>query len=383
MKFNKLVASLALIAMTVQASADGTLRREVAQNETQAAATSESTPVETPAAATTAPAAQAQPATVVEAPPAVESKAESLRKARQGAEVNTEQKIVEKLEESRLKEEQDRADRLFGNKLETPAPAAAVAAPAPAPAPVVAEEKKEEKPAQVNIEKVEIVQPAPAVAAVKDDGAQAEGESKAKVDDKEKPVSSSRPSVSISAGGMNYNASNVSTNYGIGLGIGTILEEHYGLEANFLYSNHAIQDPYWGSNSPLFKELDQYNFQLAAKYYLLAGSKLKPYVGAGLDYIYREYQNRVRNGYWGGNNLNYDRDHQTTDAINVDLLAGVDFDINQNWTIGVNLQYSKNVVDINKFDRASYYTYNYVPDGTRPLEEIDYTAFQVVGKYSF
>jgi outer membrane protein W len=369
--------------MTIQASADGTLRRQVAQNDTQTVTTESTETVVTPEL-TTAPAAQAQPATVVEAAPAVESKAESLRKARQGAEVNTEQKIVEKLEESRLKEEQDRADRLFGNKLDTPAPAPApaVVAPAPmvAPAPVVAEDKKE--PAHVTIEKVEIVQPAPAVAAVKDEGDTAEGQSKAKVDDQEKPVSSNRPSVSILAGGMNYNANNVSTNYAIGLGIGTIVDEHYGIEANFLYSNHAIQDPYWGSNSPLFKELDQYNIGVAAKYYILTG-KLKPYVGAGIDYVYREYQNRVRNGYWGGNNLNYDRDHQTTDAINGSLLAGVDFDLNQSWTIGVNFQYSKNLVDINKFDRASYYTYNYIPDGTRPLEEIDYTAFQVVGKYSF
>lgn len=378
MKFTKLVASLALVSMTIQASADGTLRRQVAQNDTQTITTEA---VEA-ADVTTAPAAQAQPATVVEAAPAVESKAESLRKARQGAEVNTEQKIVEKLEESRLKEERDRADRLFGNKLDTPAPAV-VQTPAPVVvAPALIEDKKEEKPTQVTIEKVEIVQPAPAVAAVKDEGDAAEGQSKAKLDDKEKPVSSSRPSVSIFAGSMNYNASNVSTNYGIGLGVGTIIDEHYGIEANFLYSDHAIQDPYWGSNSPLFKELNQYNIGVAAKYYVLTG-KLKPYVGAGIDYVYREYENRVRNGYWGGNNLNYDRDHQTTDAINGSLLAGVDFDLNQSWTIGVNFQYSKNLVDINKFDRASYYTYNYIPDGTRPLEEIDYTAFQVVGKYSF
>ena len=57
-----------------------------------------------------------QPTTYVEASPLVESRAEQMRKQRQQAELNTEQRIVEKLEQSRLEDEKDRAARLFGGK---------------------------------------------------------------------------------------------------------------------------------------------------------------------------------------------------------------------------------------------------------------------------
>ncbi len=76
---------------------------------------------------------QEQPTTVVEASPLMESNAERMRKQRQGLEVNTEQRIVEKLEEARMEDERARAERLFGTGCGTAKPAPA---PAPAPAPV-------------------------------------------------------------------------------------------------------------------------------------------------------------------------------------------------------------------------------------------------------
>lgn len=113
-------------------------------------------------------AVQQQPTTYVQAQPVSESRAEAMRKAREHAEVQTEQKIVEKLEQSRLDDERDRADRLFGNRFESPeqkpapAPAPVVVAPAPvavvAPAPV--KEDKSDKATNVTIEKVEINTPA-------------------------------------------------------------------------------------------------------------------------------------------------------------------------------------------------------------------------------
>ena len=143
MQFNKLVAVIAILGLSFQANAysDGTLRRsvQVAQNDTTVV--TESEPAQgvvimnsntstntTPSSASSA--AVSQPTTVVEAAPVTESKAELMRKARQGEEVKTEQKIVEKLEESRLREEQQRAERLFGNKLDAPPAAAAATATA-------------------------------------------------------------------------------------------------------------------------------------------------------------------------------------------------------------------------------------------------------------
>ena len=58
---------------------------------------------------------QQQPVTEVEASPLSESRAEMLRKARRQTEVQTEQKIVEKLEASRLADEKKRAKKLYVN----------------------------------------------------------------------------------------------------------------------------------------------------------------------------------------------------------------------------------------------------------------------------
>jgi hypothetical protein len=121
MKFTTLVALVAIVSMAGKANAqgDGALRR-VAQNDeaTKEVNININTNANTNSAAQAQQQAVQQPTTVVEASPVVESKAEVLRKQRQNAELATEQKIVEKLEDSRLQEEKARADRLFGDRLD-------------------------------------------------------------------------------------------------------------------------------------------------------------------------------------------------------------------------------------------------------------------------
>ena len=91
---------------------------------------------------------QKQPTTYIEASPLKKSRADQIREARQQVEADTESKIVEKLEVSRMEDEKRRADVLFGEKFNqvgqqqsqavviAPAPVAVVA-PAPIAAPVV------------------------------------------------------------------------------------------------------------------------------------------------------------------------------------------------------------------------------------------------------
>ena len=113
MRFSKQVAILAIIALAVTANAqnEGTLRTIDESQATQGVVIMNSNSNSNTAAAV---APVQQPTTIVEAQPVQESRAELMRKARQNAEVSTEQKIVEKLEESRLREEQQprRAERL-------------------------------------------------------------------------------------------------------------------------------------------------------------------------------------------------------------------------------------------------------------------------------
>jgi len=59
---------------------------------------------------------QKQPTTVIESSPLGESRAERLRKARQDAELQTEEKLVERIEHSRLEDERRRAEVLFGDR---------------------------------------------------------------------------------------------------------------------------------------------------------------------------------------------------------------------------------------------------------------------------
>jgi hypothetical protein len=388
MKFTSLVATIAIIAFAVNANAysDGTLRRgsdvKVAQNDTTATSAKEvNININTNSAQ--AQAAAQQPATVVEAAPVAESKAEGLRKARQDAEVQTEQKIVEKLEDSRLQEERSRADKLFGNKLDAqpaaapaPVPAPVAAAPAPAPAP--------EKPAQVTIEKVEIIQPAAPVAVEK---AEPAGQSKADIQDEKKDESAPKYYVSGLAGNLSYQANNVHSNYGLGVAVGTIIDERIALELSYFYSNSNIDDIYSGA---VYHKLDQNDIAVSAKYYLLKG-KLKPYIGGSASYISRKYQDRLypQYSYYGSNS--YGDTSETTQAVDLGVLAGVDFAINDQFMVGLGLDYNFNVMTMNNLNNNTSYYYggygygynNGLPSNVQQLEKISFYAIKVNGKFTF
>jgi len=395
MKFNNLIAVLAITTLSLPANAqDGMLRRVVAQNDTVQADTAiiNNNTNTTVQAVQQAPAPSVQPATVVEAAPVMESKAEQLRKARQGAEVATEQKIVEKLEESRLKEEQDRADRLFGNKLDASQTKAIEDASANmnsgkvAPTPV---------PTQVTIETVEFIQPAVSPVAppeVKSITAEKEvippaiaapvapaAVSKMEVEEAEEEAQpqGSKFYVSGSLGGMEYDASNVKSNGAGGFAIGVLTNERTAIEANFLYSSHYI-DTFW--NPGIYRELDQYNIGINAKYYILS-TRIKPFLGAGASYIMRNYSQRVvtTNGF-GQTQTVAGPSEDDTESVNLDLMAGADFQVNEMFMIGAGLSYSTNIMNRNEFD---FNQYAVLPENTKALEEIDFWTFKVTGSLTF
>ena len=374
MKFNNLVAVIAIVSMAVSAHAqtDGNIQGQPTQGVVIMNSNTNSN--------SNAALAQQQPVTVVEAAPVQDSKADYMRKARQNEEVKTEQKIVEKLEESRLREEQARAERLFGNKLD-----GQTAAPAPVVAPVVAapvvvaepiptkqEEPKETVPTHVTIEKVEIVQPAP-IAPIKEEKPVIEEASSSKMDlEEEKPVEGKdRFFIGGTLGAPNYDASNVKSNFGLGVSVGVILKTDWVIEGSFLYSNHSV-DTYW--QNPLYRDLDQYDLGIGAKYYILSG-RLKPFLGGSATYIYRKYQDRVQRGNpWVVNNSV----EETTHSVNAGITAGVDFALNDKIMLGAGLDYNFNIM--NKQDFQSSYS---IPSGVTPLEEIDYTVFKINAKMTF
>ncbi len=382
MKFKTVIAILATIslAQTVQANANGngTLRRIVAQNEQPAYGAVETQVIVTqqPAQVVEATPVQQQPATVVEAAPVLESKAEAMRKARQNAEIQTEQMIVEKLEEARLREEQERAQRLFGNKFESPAqqqPQQQVVTPAPVQTVVVPEEKP--APAQVTIEKVEIVQPQPAPVVAEEEAPKSKLSAKSLIDEEEEESFSQRWYISGTLGGLNYDASNVKTNMGGGFAIGVLVNERTAVEGSFIYSNHYI-DTFW--NPGIYRELDQYDIGLNAKYYILT-QRVRPYIGAGMSYISRQYHSRLV-----PNSIIFNTaapSSEETEAINLNLMAGADFIVSDTISIGAGIDYSTNVMNRNEFDFSNYYTT--LPENTKALEEIDFYMLKVTAKMTF
>jgi hypothetical protein len=356
-------------------ASDGTLRRSVAEDNSNGVVilnTNTNTNSNDNAASTSSAQTQTatQPTTVIEASPAAESRAEALRKERQNAEVQTEQKIVEKLEDSRLQEEKARAERLFGNKFDNPQPVQPTApvAPAPvAPAPVV-----ESKPTQVTIEKVEIVQPKEEKKDFLEDKGAAEIKAQAPVKEDEKQAS--KYYVSGLVGNLNYNANNVKSNYGLGVAVGTLVEERVALELGYFYSNHYI-DTFW--QQPLYRQLDQNDVSLSAKYYLLTG-RLKPYAGASVTYINRTYNERIREGvYWG---YNQTTESVNTNAVDMGVMAGLDFQVGERFMIGGGLEYNFNVMNTNEPNWVSNYN---LPSDTVELEKINYYVLKVNAKYVF
>ncbi len=411
MKFKTLVAVVATLSIAAQVYAAenvGQIVNNVAQSEevTQAPAagvvilnTNTNSNTNTTSASTTAAGvatSTVQPATVVEAVPGVDSRAESLRKARQNAELQTQAIVVEKLEESRLREEQQRAQRLFGTKIEAQTATTTVTTPVAAPvatqtvAPVVA--PAEVKPTQVTIEKVEIIQPAasapavvsaeapvvpvatpvititeePVVAAksvlIVDDGAE------------KKEKSKDRLYVTGLVGAVNYDASNVKSNGAVGIGVGMLLKSNWSVEASYLYSNHNI-DTFWQPN--LYRDLNQHDIQGAAKYYFQLG-KIKPFVGGSATYIVRKYSDRVINNYVYTMINNYTTSEETH-SLNVSVLGGVDFEIDKNILVGASMDWSANVANNNGIRFSDYG----LPENTKALEEMRALTFKLNAKLLF
>ncbi len=407
MKFSYLIALIAITTMGMNAMAiDGTLRRQVAQNDdassgvvilntntatntngNNSATAAQSSDQSQRSEQAQAQKAVAQPTTIVEATPVSESRAEALRKARVGAEVETEQKIVEKLEDSRLQEEKARADRLFGNKLDSQPVVAPVQVQqqqqqqtqttttttvvSPAPVPV------ETKATNVTIEKVEIIQPKedkkieePKIIKIEPVAPPIIVKTEAAPEREAKKASFY---VGGGVGNLNYNANNVKSNYGLGVTVGTILDDRFAVELGYFYSNHYI-NTYW--NAPLYNQLDQHDISASAKYLLLSGN-LRPYVGASLTYISRTYTDRVRSGsYYTVNQA----DSESTNAVNMGLLGGVEFQLSNNFMLGAGLEYNMNVFNTSEPDWVSSYN---LPPGTTPLEKISYSALKISAKFIF
>jgi opacity protein-like surface antigen len=303
----------------------------------------------------------AQPITVVEAAPLTLSKAEELRKQREQAEVETEQKIVEKLEESRMEAERNRQAAILGNisgekkeeKKEEPAAAAVVVAPVAAqaaPAPVVEAPK----------------------GASMDDVRNAVREELNAAKPKEKAKAASQNYFSGNVGMLDYGTADVETIGAAGVSFGKVYDDRWAVEIGF-----GAAQAYVDESAFLYRELSQFNVGVGTKFMMLTG-RVRPNVGFLVNYVNREYSElRDTAGFtYADNDLR-------SWAVDYGLTAGLEFAVSDNMSLGMEYRYMTNLTYEYNDEVLNTPSYRAAYGDWTPLEERDSDFWGFTLKYLF
>lgn len=372
-------------------------------------------------------AVQKQATTVIEASPLGDSRAERLRKARQDAELQTEEKLVERIEHSRLEDERRRAEVLFGDRFsqmmqkaeqkseqqteqkqvivnknygvqgdvsqgasassvqkteqdQKASPVmvdASAQAPIYVPVPVIV--KQQDIDVDVKVKKdtdIKIVD--------KDDdhdhhGHHGENRDVVVVVDPNDALKGKRGYVSGMVGLGEYpDVENVRGNYSLGFAIGSKIDDRLLLEGSFQYSNFSIQqidsgpwgfDPYYGR----ITEMNQYNMSGVAKYQILGGM-FRPVIGGVASYNYRTFSDVQ---------MAFANNDASSHAFDLGLLTGADLEVTRDFSIGADFRYMWNVYSRSSnegFQRRFSQSVSRI--GT-PIEELSYYTFSIVGRATF
>lgn len=309
-----------------------------------------------------------QPTTVVEAAPLTTSRAEELRKQREQSEVETEQRIVEKLEESRMEAEKKRQAAILGSfgtaeavkqeeKKQEAAPAAAAA-----PVPVVVEVKQPEPQPQTKIEDVR--------AAVREELAASQKDVVPEV--KPKKQSYFRGTLGM----LDYDSSDIRTVGAIGATFGKLYDDQWALELSVLAANAYVDE-----SNFLYRKLEQFNIGVGTRFIILPESRIKPTVGFLVDFVNRQYSD-LRDAAYG---FSWSNSDSGSWAIDYGLVAGVDFAVSENLNLGMEYRFMTNLTY--EFDDEFRNTPAYRNDpywgGVTPLEERDSSMLGFSVKYLF
>lgn len=294
--------------------------------------------------------------------------ASDIKNARKGLEYKTDEKVIEKLEWSRIEDEKDRADRLFGNRLDKKYDND------------YKQEDKYEKPAVVVVEK-----PVYEAPYKKTEETYEKNEVSTGYDDS---LFGQQAYISPLLGTMNIDSSNVQSDMAVGVAFGTRFATNFSVEGSFLYSDLTMSNEYEvvdGKTYAAFKSGDQYGFGLGVAYHFTGLGRLVPKIGGIIGYTYRELdQTRFGN------------QSATSTAVDAGIGIGADMMISKNVSIGAEYRWMSNVSysrDNSELDearfRANNNRYGHNRYGSRSstsdsaLEEAGYQMFLVNGKFNF
>ena len=331
------------------------------------------------AVAANAPVVQKQATTVVEASPLQESKAEALRKTRQDAEIQTEQKIVEKLEESRLSDEKNRSEVLFGDKLSQTQKVEVkddgkeikIEQKQEAIVPAVAVVKEEPKP---------VVIAAPVI----DQKEVIRNEVRASMNEmkKDEEVAPNRTYFAGLLGMGTYpDVDNVRGTYALGFAIGEKVRDHFLIEGAFTYSSYEVEQRDGGmvcqfgtcTLYPRITQMNQYQGSAAAKYQFLNGV-IRPVVGAVMAYSYRTFSDKQ---------LGFQGNTANSNALDAGLTAGLDLAVSPSFEVGIATTYMWNITSqasANGFEQSFMYGNN---GGDTAIEKLSYLTTGLVVRSTF
>jgi hypothetical protein len=273
---------------------------------------------------------QKQPTTFVQASPLSESRADQMRKARQETELQTETKIVEKLEQSRIEDEKRRAQVLFGDRLEQ-AQQQQVQQPVAQPIPVVVAPAPQNVPVEVVSEPKENTR----------DIIREELQAALKAEE-EAPVTATEQKYFAASVGIAevQSASNIRGNYSLAAAFGTMFDNTYAVEGSFQYSNFTMNPVVRGlistggfSYYAPDMDVNAYSGAIALKYFLFDGM-VKPVLGGLVQYTYRTY---------AYNSSVNDVDSTNSHAVDLGAIAGADIQFNKKFSVGVEYKHLFNI----------------------------------------
>jgi len=328
-----------------------------------------------------------QPVVVVESTPLAVSRADEIRKQRERAEVETEQKIVEKLEMSRIADEKRRQEALLGSISGTAAPEkaeqkAAEVSAAPAAAPVA------QQP-QVIIVQQPAVQPQPAIEVQKsptmEDVRSAVREeltaSQQKVDGENlvklhavKEIRENRKQTDYASGtlGMvNYDSFDIETVGAIGVAYGRVFDNRWAVEINGNFSNSYVEE-----NNFLYRDMQQWSVGLGTRYYFMI-ERIRPSLGFAVSYVNRDYSDLNDIYYqWVGTSM-------SSWAIDYGFTAAIEFAVTKEFLFGMEYRYMNNMTYQYREDYLNIPQFQNNYSGFTPIEERNYDFWGFSVKYVF
>lgn len=315
---------------------------------------------------------QKQPTTFIEASPMVESRADQMRKSRMDAEGQTETKIVEKLEQSRLDDEKRRADVLFGNKFDQL-------------------NNKQDEQQQQPVQPVQPVQPtviqvpvqtiAPPPVEQKDvltrEAIREELQSALKVEQDVPETAVETKYFSALLGMPDHpDSSNIRGNYSLGAIFGTKYDDTYAVEGAFVFSNYTMNPIYYNGYVAPDMDVNQYSGSIGIKYFMFSGM-VKPFVGGLGQYTYRTFQ-WANTGYAQYYTSSSNETSTNSHAIDLGVNVGADVTFNSKFTVGFDYRYFFNLSS-----RRNQSAFAYQPYYGTALEQLNSTLVSVTAKVQF